>query len=161
MKQNRGFTIVEMIIYCTILVSFLYVMTNMFVSILDMQLESETTSSVIQDSRYLFSRFTYDIGRATAITIPANLGEQSNTLGLTINGVLYTYALQGENLFLTSTAGTGQLNSEGTTISGLSFRRYGNVTGKPSVRIVFTLESTTHRTGGPEIRSFETTLGVR
>src|SRR3972149_9396014 len=90
-ERRRGFTIVEMIIYCSILISFLYVLTNMFVSILDMQLESETTSSVTQDSRYLFSRFAYDLGRASAIVTPAALGEQSNTLQLTINGALHTY----------------------------------------------------------------------
>lgn len=161
MKTQKGFTIVEMIIYSAILMSFLYVMTSMFVAILDMQLESESTSSVTQDSRYLFSRFAYDFGRATSVTTPASLGEQTNTLELTINGVPHTYALTEGNLFLTDALGTDRLNSVGSVVRDITFRRYGNVSGKPSVRIVFSLESTTQRPGGPEIRVFETTLGTR
>jgi hypothetical protein len=53
------------------------------------------------------------------------------------------------------------LNSYGTTVSNVSFRRYGNINGKHSVRLAFTLTSTTQRTSGAEIQNFETTLGLK
>ncbi len=160
--RPQGFTIVELLIYSGILSIFLIVLTTMFTSVLDVQLESEATSSVATDSRYLFSRFAYDIGRAQTVSVPASLGEQSATLTLVIDGATYVYGLLGENIVLTTQAGTDQLNSFGTRISGLSFRRYGNADGKHSIRIAFTVTSRTLRSGArPEQRSFQTTIGMR
>jgi hypothetical protein len=161
---RQGFTIVELIIYAGILTIFLYVLTNIFTEVLDMQLESETQSAVIQDSRYILARFAYDIGRASAIVTPAALGDQTSTLELTIGGTNYTYSLipsVNGNLVLSDTNNSGAVNGFGTTVSGLTFRRYGNLNGKNGVRIVFTLTSTTQRISGPEIRDYQATIGLR
>jgi hypothetical protein len=158
---RRGFTIVELIIYAGILTMFLYVLTSIFTEVLDMQLESETESAVIQDSRYILSRFSYDISRASAIVTPIALGDQTSTLVITIGGVNNTYAVVNGNLVFTDVTGSGSVNSFGTTVSGLSFLRYGNVNGKNGVRIAFTLTSTTQRTMGPQTRSYQATIGLR
>lgn len=158
---RQGFTIVELIIYAGILTMFLYVLTGIFTEVIDMQLESETESAVIQDSRYILSRFGYDIGRASAIVTPAALGDQTSTLVLTIGGVNDTYSLVNGNLVFSDANGSGSVNSFGTTVSGLSFRRYGNLNGKNGVRIVFTLTSTTQRTMGPQTRDYQATIGLR
>jgi hypothetical protein len=158
---KRGFTIVELIIYAGILTIFLYVLTNMFTFVLDMQFESESTSAIVQDSRYILARLAYDIGRASSLVTPAALGDQTQTLVLTIGGSNYTYGVTNGNLILTDTAGSGALNSYGTTVSNISFRRYGNIGGKHSVRIEFTLASTTERTNGPQIRDYQVTLSLR
>jgi hypothetical protein len=162
MKTKRsGFTIVELLIYAGILIVFLYVMTSMFTGILDMQLTSESASAVVQDSRYILSRFAYDIGRASAIVSPASLGAQTSSLILTIGSAEYTYALINGNLMLTAASSSGALNGYGTAVSNLSFRRYGNVNGKHSVRIAFTLTSTIQRTDGSETQDFQTTIGLQ
>jgi len=161
MKHKSGFTIVELIIYCGILVAFLYVTTSIFTSVIDMQLESETASAVVVDGRYILNRFTYDIGRASSIVQPAALGAQSSNLVLHIGASDYTYALTGGNLMLSSPSGDGALNGYGTNVSNVTFRRYGNVDGKHSVRLTFTLTSTTQRSSGPEVRNYETTIGLR
>jgi type II secretory pathway pseudopilin PulG len=161
MKRQSGFTIVELLIYCGILTVFLYVMTNIFTSVLDMQLESETASAVVTDGRYILSRLTYDIGRASSIVTPASLGAQTANLVLHIGASDYTYAVANGNLVLTSGAVSGALNGYGTQISNVSFRRYGNVNGKNSVRVMFTLTSVTQRRSGPETRDYETTIGLQ
>lgn len=160
-ERRRGFTIVELLIYSGILVIFLYVMTSMFTAILDTKLESETASALITDGQYLFSRLAHDIERADILVTPAALGEQSADLTLRIGGADYMYTATSGNLELTNNIGTFGLTSYGTTISNLSFRRYGNVNGKHSVRIVFRLTSTTERPGGADIRDFETTISMR
>jgi hypothetical protein len=160
-KRSAGFTIVELILYAGILTMFLYVLTNIFTSVLDMQLESETQSAVIQDSRYILSRFGYDIGRASAIVTPAALGDQTSTLVLTIGGTNYTYSVVNGNLILADANNSGSVNSFGTMVSGVSFRRYGNLNGKNGVRIAFTLTSTTERISGPETRDYQATIGLR
>ncbi len=160
-KRAAGFTIVELLVYAGILTIFLYVLTNIFTAVIDMQLESETESAVIQDGNYILSRLGYDMNRASAIVLPAGLGDQTDTLILTIGGSNYTYALTTGNLVLTDAIGSGSLNSYGTTVSNLTFRRYGNVNGKNSISIAFTLTSTTQRPSGPQSRDYQTTLGLR
>ena len=160
-KRDQGFTLVEMLIYSGILVVFLYVLTSMLVSILDLELNSQTTSVMSQDSRFILSRFEYDIARASDIVTPASLGQQTTTLVLHIGASDYTYSLNNGNLELAGPSENGSLNSYGTTVSNVSFRRYGNVSGKNSVRIVFTLTTTTQRTSGAETQDFQTTIGLR
>jgi hypothetical protein len=158
---RQGFTIIELLVYSGILVIFLYVLTNIFTAILDMQLSSQTTSAVVQDGRYILSRLTYDITRASAITVPVSLGDQSSSLTLRIGPSLYTYAVSAGDLMLETASVGAALNSYGTKVSGVSFRRYGNVNGKHSVRIAFTLTSTTQKTSGAEVQNFQTMIGLQ
>lgn len=160
-KRRAGFTIIELLVYSGILVAFLYVMTNIFTSIIDLQLESESTSAVSQDSRYILARFNYDIGRASAITQPSALGGQSSTLILQIGPTAYTYTAVNGSLLLTDAMGTESLNSYGTSVPTITFRRYGNVNGKNSVSIDFTLVSTTQQKSGPQSEDFQATIGLR
>src|SRR3989344_6072674 len=67
LKTRKGFTLVEIILYMALLAVFLIVLTDIFVSILDIQTESEATSSVEQDSRALLARFNFDIANADSI----------------------------------------------------------------------------------------------
>lgn len=159
-NSKKGFSLVEMLLYMGLLSILLVVMVDLFASSLDLQLESQSTTSVNRDARFLFSRLSYDINRAQSIVSPS-LGAQGSSLQLTIGGVNYTYAQNNGNLQLTNNNGTDNLNSYGTTISNLSFRTVGNVGGKHSVRISFTLTSTTERVSGPETKNIETTIGLR
>src|SRR3989344_5519357 len=113
----RGFTIIELLVYSGILVVFLYVLTDIFTSVLDMQLSSQTASAVVQDSRYILSRFTYDIGRANDIIVPASLGDQSSSLTIQIGPSNYTYAAVAGDLTLTDALTNAALNSYGTKVS--------------------------------------------
>lgn len=160
-KRKNGFTIVELLIYTTILLGLLYIFTSMFGSILDVQLESETQSAIIQDSGYIFARLQYDIGRASSIVTPSSLGASSSILVLNINGVDFTYGVSNGTLQLASEGVSAALNGFGTTVSNLSFRRYGNTSGKNSISVSYTLTSTTQRTSGYDTQDFQSTIGLR
>ena len=153
----RGSTLIEMIIYMGLLSILLVILTNMFASILDVRTESEATSSVQQDGRFLLSRLSYDINRATSISAPLNLGDTSGNLSMTIGATTYTYSLVGGNLQL----GTDNLNSSESSVSNLSFRKVGNSGGKDNIKIHFTLTSKTQRSSGNEVRDFDLTVGRR
>ncbi len=164
MKSRRlsfGFTIVEMLLYMGILSGFLLVVSQIFLSALDVQRESEATTSVEEDGRYILSRFQYDITRAQKVTVPTTLGSQSNTLQLTIGNGSSIYAVNGTNLTLTDAIGTSTLNSYGSSVSAFGVQRLGNIGGKESVKLGFTLTSSTQRPAGPEVRTFQTTVGIR
>src|SRR3990172_6790072 len=52
-NSRRGFTIIELILYMGMLSILLAVLSQIFVSILNVQLESQSSSSIEQDSRYI------------------------------------------------------------------------------------------------------------
>ncbi len=158
-EATRGATAVELVLYMAIVTMFLLVMTQLFVSVFDVQLESEATSPIEQDARFILARLAYDAGRATDVTDPAILNLPQSTLTLTIDGAPVTYASNAGLLTLTTAAGTAALNSYGTTVTAMSFERIG--VGAPTVRVSMTLRATTLRTQGEEERSFTTAIGMR
>ena len=164
-KSGAGFTLIEIIIYMALLSIFLLTLTDIFTSILDVQLESDATSAVEQDGRYILARMAYDIPRATDISTPPQIGQTRSNLIMTIAGVTtYEYAENGGNLQLINDLGTNNLNSSESTLSNLSFQRIANsaVPGtKDTIKIQFTITSKTTRTGGPETKIFQTTIGRR
>ena len=164
-NSSKGFTLIEIILYMALLSIFLLTLTDIFVSILDVQLESDATSAVEQDGRFLLSRLAYDINRANAITTPGAIGSSSNSLEMTIAADTYTYTLSGSDLQLTVNFGTlNNLNGSETAVSNLSFQKIANsavVGTKETIKINFTISSVTQRTQGPEVRNFQTTIGRR
>lgn len=160
-STKRGFTIVEMLLYIGLLSMMITIMTGLFTSLLDVQLESEATSFVEADSRFLFSRLAYDIGRATSITTPVTLGSSSSSMTLLIDEVSYTYTVDNGALVLSTNMGTSSLTSFGTQISNITFTRLGNIDGKHAIQIQFTLASITQRVSGPEQKTVQTTISLR
>lgn len=161
MTRQRGFTIVELIIYMGILSLLLLVLTQLFGAALDVQRESESSSSVVQDGKFILSRLFYDISNAQSITVPAAIGSTSATLQFTKNGISYTYAVNNENLQITDNIATDALNSFDTKITAFSFKRIGNSGGKHTIQVQFTLVSKTTRPDKSEIKDFQTTVGLR
>ena len=107
------------------------------------------------------SRLIYDINRAENIVLPAIPSAETNSLVLTIDSLSNTYSLSGGNLIISDNQGSDNLNSFGTRISNLSFKRLGNVGGKKTITFSFTLTSATQREYGPEIKTIQTTSGLR
>ncbi len=126
-KQKRsneeGVTLVELLLYMGILAVLLVVLTEMFVSIVDVQLSSKSFTNVEADGRFMVARITYDINRADSITTPANPGDSSSSLVLDIGGETYTYALSGDILQLTNLSGTDSINSTETGVSAPNFQK--------------------------------------
>lgn len=145
--MKKAFTIVELIIYMGLLSILLVIITNIFLSVLDMQTESESTSIVQIDARYILSRLSYDIHRASAVST------DGGSLVLTVDGSPFTYAISNGILTLSGT----QLTSYPTQISNFSVVRLGNlgINAKPSIKISFTLSDQA------ESQSYQSTIGIR
>jgi type II secretory pathway pseudopilin PulG len=157
-KHSRGFTITELLIYMGIFTILLVVLTEIFVATLNVQLETEASSSVEQDSKFMLARMIYDIQKASKINTPASLGDQGDTLSLEIDGTTYiSSSPNGTDLELNG----NKLNSFDTTISNVIFQRLGNPGGVNSIKIGFTVSSKVQRASGPEIKNVQTTVGLR
>ena len=160
-KQQSGFTLVELLLVMALFAMLLTALTDMFVSVLHVQSESETNAVVMSDGRYILSRVGYDITHATAVSTPAAIGGSGASLVITVGGNAYTYALSGGNLQLTNNNGTNNLNTSETTISGLTFQRIGNAGGKDTIRMTFTVTSKATSNQGAKTETFTTTVGRR
>lgn len=167
-NSQRGFTLVELILYMALLSVFLVVLTDIFVAVLNIKVESEATSAVDQDGRFILSRLNYDIKRmaiSDTVSLPASFGPPaSQSLSFTIGGVNYTYDTSGGNLRLTvGVSPSENLNSSETTVSGFGVQKLGNAGPgkKETLKIDFTVTSVTTRKVGNEVRSFQTTVSRR
>lgn len=163
-KFNRltsGFTLVELLLYMALLSIWLLVLSGIFISVLETRTESEAVSAVEQDGRFIIARLSYDASRASSVTVPVSLGSTASSLSIIIGGVEYSYAVAGGNLQLTNDVGTHNLNSSETIVENPVFQRIGNIGGKDTIRVQFTLTSVTVRAKGPESKTFTTTVGRR
>lgn len=156
MKKTKGFTIVELLIYMGLFAIILIPLMQLFGSVIDVRLESEATSSVAQDGLYVLTRLSNDLHQSSNVLTPP-LGNTGPTLHITGSSD-NTYQLNGANLELNGV----QLNSEGTSVSNLSFKTLGQPGGKLQVQINFTLTSAVVRSGGnAQVKDFSTTAGTR
>jgi len=158
-RKSSGFTLVELIIYMALLSAFLLVLTNIFTAVLRVRVDSQSSSSVEQDGRFILARLAYDINRATTDTVP-----NPTSLNLTISGQTYSYVLNGTNLQLTQPGSlVDSLNGSGSQITSLSFQKIANTGGKEdTIKIQLSLQSSAVAQGATrEIRSFSTTVGRR
>lgn len=166
-KLKKGFTLVELLLYMGILSVMLSILVTIFVTAVDVQLESEATSSVQRDGTYILAKLAYDVHRGSTISIPPSLGAETNNLKIVVGGVDYTYSVDaGDNLTLynSSLGTTDNLNSYDSKVSALGVKRLGNTGGvEDTLKINFTLTSRTKRTGtaGYETKNLETNLSLR
>lgn len=161
-KPNKGFTLIELSLFMGMFSIILVVLLQVFSLIIDKQVEVESSSAVESDRLFILTRLAYDIQRADSIITPGNPGEEGSTLALSIDGSTYTYMLDGGNLTLTSPAGTDTLNSHvRSTVSGVTFQRLGNTTGKNTINVAYTVTSVIETPQGNETKSVNTTLGTR
>lgn len=152
MKDQKGFTIVELLLYMGIFSILLISLMQLFGSIIDVRLESEATSAISQDGVYILTRLTNDIHQSRIATIPSPA-----TLAIS-GGTSHTYQLNGSNLEMDGS----QLNSVNTTVSDLSFTLIGQSSNKKQVQLSFKLTSKILRGGGKsQSQIFSTTVGTR
>lgn len=144
-QNNKGFTVVELLIYMALLTIFLLVLLDVFTTTLNFKLQSEATSALNQDSRLILGNLNYNIynsGTATVIS----------SSKLSLDSGSKVYELSGDDLLLNSV----KLNSLDTKVDGITFIKIGQ-----TVKISFTLESLITTTGGPRTQTVNTTLGLR
>lgn len=159
-RGQKGFTLIELLLYIGIFTILLTVFMQMFGNLIDTQLESNATTSVNTDAKYILARFTYDMRQAQSISYPGT-GVSGQSLQLVQNGSTVIYASNSGSLIITNANGTDKLNSSETSISNLSFTTLGSGT-KLSVKINLTLSSRTLRkSGNSQTEQLQTTIALR
>lgn len=156
-NARSGVTLVELLVSMGLISVLLITLTNIFISSLELQLRSQADSSRQEDAQFILSRLFYDVNQASAITTPASINAQTNTLVLTVNGQTWTFALSNGNLNLTNPSGTFQINSYLTQVTQFDVKKVGNSTGKASVQVTITVGSRIAGSAGSDTVTYTTT----
>lgn len=162
-KSQNGFSLIELLLYMAILSILIVALFQLLTAIFDVQLESQSTSSVSSDARYIFSRLEYDISNAESISAPA-VGNQEQSFTYSDGISIYTYSLVNGDLMITASPSgeQDQINSYITSVTDVSFLRLSdNLNEVDTITVSFTLESDILRHGGMDSETFRTTIGTR
>ena len=159
-KLVWGFTIVELLIYMSLMGIFLLVLLDIFTMTLNSKLASESTSTLNQDSRYILAKLSYDINNADSVTIPV-LGSTGSSLQLIKDGLTYTYASSSGNFTVNEGGVIMSMNGIDTSLDNLSFINIGNVGGEPTIQINYTLRSKIIVNGQTATQTVDTAVGTR
>lgn len=163
--QQTGFTLTELVLYMGLLIILITILSQVFSSILDVQLDSKSTSSVEMDSKYIIQKLIYDMNKMQTnppvndnIATPSAPGQINDTLNFTVNSINYIYSLNNGNFLLTNDQGANNLNSVDTAVSALQFTRIGAGTNNDTIKVNFTLTSKIKKNGIAETRNYQTTI---
>ena len=155
----KGVTMVELLIYIGLLTLFLTVLTSLFVSIFKLQLTTQATSSLTQDTRFIITRMGYDIENASSVSVvPPNTLQFNDTS---------SYSLDDGNLILIIDGVSNKLNGLDTTISEIIFQKIGPqppapaTPPPPTIQVKFTINSNVIEESGPRSQIIQTTYGLR
>lgn len=165
-NNNKGFTLIELLIFIGIFSILITSLFQLLIAVFDVQLESQSTSVISQDGRYILNKLTNDIKNATSVTTPAvkGIAGQGSTMVISDGTVTYTYTLTNGNLTLNNSVlgTTDQLNSVNTYISNLNFIRLSDVSGNfNTITVSFVLNSVGIKRSGEVAKTFDITVGTR
>ncbi|MFN3301726.1 MAG: PilW family protein [Patescibacteria group bacterium] len=134
--MKRGFTLIELLIYIVLAVFILNVGVFLVWQILQSKAKLISYHQVINESRFILEKISFEARRAKLVEIPKNQGEESQDLLLRMpdNSSVYFYLEKG-NLILERRDINGKIvssfpiSSEKIRINELSFK---NLSPKPS-----------------------------
>ena len=166
LSQPKGFTLIELLLYMLIFPTLLLVISSIFGSIVDTQLESRSYSSVDLDARYVLAKLAYDFQSADSsdplnnnIILPAT-ASAGPVLELKINSITHTYSISPLGRLQLYKLASYDLTGSDTTVSNLNFQRIGGGGNTDSIRVSFRLTSNILRKSGPDYRDVATTFSM-
>ena len=169
--KNQGFTLLETMIYFTLLSIILLVVVDLFFRISESSLDSSTKNALETEGAYVLNRIAYDIHRldlnnGDILWAPLNPGDSTPYLIAKINTKNYIYLKNpndGEIIFGEFFIVIDRLTSNSVQLDNpMSFTHISNPGGKPTIKVEFTLKSTTQSKDGTfESRDFESVFSIR
>jgi len=94
-NSQKGATLIELLLYFSLLGILLTVVTDLMLRTSEFSLEAAAKNDLQEDARFIMSKFGYDIRRADSVSLPANLGDISSTLEFTVGTEDHSYNLAG------------------------------------------------------------------
>lgn len=135
LKNNSGFSLLELLIYMAILSGFLMVIVNLFFSISGSSSREEARKEVQQNLQFAFDTIANETRSASAITVPIS-GATGNILDITVNGDTTEYSVSNGILQRTRNAVIENVTTSEVTVDAANpiFTRIGN-----TIQIILTI----------------------
>jgi prepilin-type N-terminal cleavage/methylation domain-containing protein len=161
LKPNRGFSLIELIIYSGILAIVLAFTGEYLYSIGQARINNVARVEVAQAAQIIISKIKFDIVNSTTISSPAGVEATAN-LSLSIGDDSVIYSLNNFYIDRNFNEIIDKLNSNQVKVSNLSFNKIANPGGIVTIQVHFTLTSLAQLSGGRNIEeSFQTTFSQR
>lgn len=113
-KNQRGFSLLELLIYIAILSGFLLVITNLFFTVSTSSVREEVSTEVRQNLRFAGDQMTSEVRKASAIDF---ISANGDTLRLVVGGALTEFKVEGGILKKTRGASTENITTDNVTVS--------------------------------------------
>lgn len=140
--KNHGFTFIEFIIYVAIVAAILVLITGFFWNITFGNIKETSYQEVQQNGRFVLTKITQEAKKATGITSPANSGETSVSLSLSMaDGSTTTFdVIDGKLRITQGTSGPYELTSDQVIVSNLQFTNLSYSDTPGTIRIEMAIE---------------------
>jgi type II secretory pathway pseudopilin PulG len=119
--RQKGFTLVEILVYFGLFSILLVVINSLFITTLEQQTQDLARSALQQESEFVLAKLKYDIYNADSVSLPAQAGDVSDSLVFTTDGVVYTYQLDATKITKSFNGETYGLTSNKVNIDSLQF----------------------------------------
>jgi len=131
MRQRSGFSLLEILIYVTVISVITLSIGSVFISLSKGQSRAEAKNEVNSNLVFALEKIRQDFLRATAVTVPATASTSSSTLSLTISGSSTTYCVITGRLRRAQSGAACDSNAESLTsdkviIDSTNFTRLEN-----------------------------------
>ena len=157
--SQKGTSLIEVILYIALFSIIIIVIVDLLITSGSLKTESESQSGLQIDAGFITSRLNYEIRNSDSITTPVVAGPSTNSLVLTSGSETHTFSLLGSNLLYQKTIGitttSANLNTVLTNVSSLNFQPMGNISGKLSIKINFTLTEGKATQQGNQTKNYE------
>lgn len=97
-KRSKGFSLIELLIYISILSIIVIVTTTIFASLNRGRGQSEANGEVNSNLRFAIEKISQDIRSSSSVTTPASASSTSSSLILVAGGNTITYDVSGGQL---------------------------------------------------------------
>jgi len=166
-KENKGFTLVELMIYITMVAGILIVATSFAWNVINNRTKSFAIQEVEENGRFIMDKITRTAQGAQSITLPL-AGATGSAMDLIIESAPVTTAdfiLNSEHLQMSDNGGPYlNLNSNNVRVTSLEFKNLSSTDGRTkNIKIILSLEHVNpeNRQEWKYSNSFETTIELR
>lgn len=125
LKNKRGISLLELLIYIAVLSGLMVVVSDAFISLSKGRGQAEARNEVNSAIRFAAERIKQDVKNATAVSVPA-FGTPANTLSLTVLGVPVVYDVLGGVLRRTEDSVTASTTGSLVSVDTPIFTRLEN-----------------------------------
>ncbi len=157
-KKNKGFTLIELILYVVIAGVVLLLVSIFFIALVTSRIKNETVSEVEFQGTQVVQMITQNIRNAEEVSSPIR-GETSSFLVIIKEGENIAFGLDDGVIYIQEESGEPiNLTNNRVLASGLLFENMGKENAPESIRISFTLSRVNH-TGRSEYSFVKSFLG--